>query len=241
MKSGFWQIQIHEKDRYKTAFIVPFGHYEWNVMPFGLKNALSEFQNIMNDICNPYTSFSLVYIDDVHIFSNSLEQHFKHLENFQNFFRDNGLVISAPKIKLFQTKIRFLGFEIYRGTIKPIQRSIEFGSTFPDEIKDKTQLQRFLGSLNYVSDFYPNLRTTIKPLFSRLKKTPKPWTREHTNIVKLVKEQVKSLPCLGILNPDVFPIIEIDASNIGYGGILKQDFQNKISIICFHSGIWSGP
>ena len=47
MKSGFWQIQIDEKDRYKTTFTVPFGHYEWNVMLFGLKHALSEFQNII--------------------------------------------------------------------------------------------------------------------------------------------------------------------------------------------------
>ena len=61
MKSDFWQIQIKEEDRYKTAFIVPFGHYEWNVMPFGLKNAPSEFQNIMNDIFNPYTRFTIVY------------------------------------------------------------------------------------------------------------------------------------------------------------------------------------
>ena len=50
MKSGFWQIQIHPKDRYKTAFTVPFGQYEWTVTPFDLKNAPSEFQRIMNDI-----------------------------------------------------------------------------------------------------------------------------------------------------------------------------------------------
>ena len=54
MKSGFWQIQIKPEDRYKTAFTVPFGHYEWNVMPFGLKNAPSEFQNMMNEIFNEY-------------------------------------------------------------------------------------------------------------------------------------------------------------------------------------------
>jgi len=64
MKSEFWQIQITEANRYKTAFTVPFGHYEWNVMPFGLKNAPSEFQNIMNDIFAPYISFIIVYIDD---------------------------------------------------------------------------------------------------------------------------------------------------------------------------------
>ena len=241
MKSGFWQIQINPEDRYKTAFTVPFGHYEWNVMPFGLKNAPSEFQNMMNEIFNDYTKFSIVYIDDVLIFSNSIEEHFKHLKIFQKIVRDNGLVISATKIKLFQTKIRFLGFDIFQGQIKPIQRAIDFANKFPDEIKDKTQLQRFLGSLNYVAEFYPNLRILIKPLFQRLKKNPLPWSDEHTQVVKQVKSQVKELPCLGILHPDAFPIIETDASNIGYGGILKQAFQNKISIVRFHSGVWSGP
>ena len=77
MKNGFWQIQIDEKDRYKTTFTIPFGHYEWNVMSFGLKNAPSEFQNIMNDIFTPFTEFSIVYIDDVLIFSKSIDDHWK--------------------------------------------------------------------------------------------------------------------------------------------------------------------
>jgi len=95
MKSGFWQIQITEQDRYKTAFTVPFGHYEWNVMPFGLKNAPSEFQNIMNDIFTPYISFIIVYIDDVLVFSKSIDQHFKHLPTFLHIIKRNGLVVSA--------------------------------------------------------------------------------------------------------------------------------------------------
>ena len=64
MKFRFWQVQIKEEDRYKTAFIVPFG----------LKNAPSKFQNIMNDIFNPGFQFIIVYIDDVLVFSNSLEK-----------------------------------------------------------------------------------------------------------------------------------------------------------------------
>ena len=79
MKSGFWQIQLHQDDKYKTGFNVPFGHYELNVMPFGLKNAPSEFQNIMNDIIIPISSFAIVYIDDVLIFSKSIDKHFKHI------------------------------------------------------------------------------------------------------------------------------------------------------------------
>ena len=170
MKSGFWQIQIAEQDRYKTAFTVPFGHYEWNVMPFGLKNAPSEFQKIMNDIFNPYTTFTIVYIDDVLIYSENIDQHFKHLKTFFHIIKKNGLVISLTKMRLFQTSIRFLGHDIHRGTITPINRSIEFANKFPDKIKDKTQLQRFLGCLNYVSDYIPKIRITCAPLFKRRSK-----------------------------------------------------------------------
>ena len=184
MKYGFWQIQISEDDIYKTTFTVPFGHYEWNVMLFGLKNALLEFQNIMNDIFNDYTRFSIVYID-VLIFSKSIEEHFQHLRIFQKIIRENGLVIFASKIKLFKIKIRFSRFEIYQQKIIPIQRAIDFANKFLDEIKDKNRLQRFLGSLNYVAEFYPNLQ--VKPLFQRLKKSPVSWSVEHTQIVKQVK------------------------------------------------------
>ena len=137
MKSGFWQIQIDEKDRYKIAFIVPFGNYEWNVMSFGLKNAPSEFQNIMNDIFTPFTKFSIVYIDDVLIFSKSIDNHWKHLDIFVNVIKHNGLVVSTTKINLFKDKIRFLGHNIYKGTLSPIDRAIRFADKFLDEIKDK--------------------------------------------------------------------------------------------------------
>ena len=123
-------------------------------MPFGLKNALSEFQNIRNEIFNPFSKFCIVYIDDVLIFSKSIDEHWKHLNSFLSIIKINGLVVSSPKIKLFQIKIRFLGYNIYQAKISPIDRVIKFADKFPDEILDKTQLQRFLGSLNYVAEFY---------------------------------------------------------------------------------------
>ena len=101
MKSGFWQVQIKEEDRYKTAFIVHFGHYEWNVMPFGLKNAPFEFQNIMNVIVNSHFQFIIVYINDVIVFSYSLEKHFVHLKKFFKVIKVNEMTCSFPKMKLF--------------------------------------------------------------------------------------------------------------------------------------------
>ena len=109
-------------------------------MPFGLKNSPSEFQNIMNEIFNPFSSFAIVYIDDVLIFLESLNQHKKHLRAFLQTVKLNGLVVSIPKIKLFQTKVRFLGFDIHHGVIKPIDRAIQFPDKFPDQILDKTLL-----------------------------------------------------------------------------------------------------
>ncbi|KAA0058439.1 Enzymatic polyprotein [Cucumis melo var. makuwa] len=194
MKSGFWQIQIHPADRYKTAFNVPFGQFQWNVMSFGLKNAPSEFQKIMNDIFNQYQEFTIVYIDDVLVFSNTVDQHFKHLKVVLNAIKSNGLVVSKPKIKLFQTRVRFLGYEINQGIIKPIQR---------------------------------------------LKKNPKPWTDEHTRAVQSIKSLAKSVTCLSLVDEQAKLIIDIDASDIGYGGILIQELDGKISIVRYHSGIWN--
>ena len=91
--------------------------------------------------------------------------------------------------------------------------------------KTKKQLHRFLGCLNYVSDFFPHLRHLCAPLYSRLRKNPVSWTKEHTQIVQQVKARVKSLPCLNIPNPAAYMIVETDASDIGYRGILKQKLE----------------
>lgn len=165
--------------------------------------------------------FTIVYIDDILVFSSSIYQHFKHLNIFIDIIKRDGLVVSLPKIKLIETKIRFMGFEIHLGIIKLIQRSIEFASNFPDEISDKTQLQRFLGGLNYVSDFIQNLKPICKPLYQGLRKNQKPWSDKHTQVVKKIKGLVKSILGLSLINPKANIIVETDASNIGYGGILK--------------------
>ena len=72
-------------------------------MSFSLKSAPSEFQNVINDIFNPFTHLTIVYIDDVHIFSKSIEEHWKHMNSFLDTIKHSGTVVSAKKIKLFQT------------------------------------------------------------------------------------------------------------------------------------------
>jgi hypothetical protein len=120
------------------------------------------------------------------------------------------------------------------------EKSIQFTDKFPDVITDKTQLQRFLGSLNYVADFYKDLRKYCKPLFDRLQNNPSPWTDAHTSIVRQIKIHVKTLPCLGIPSDNAFKIVETDASEIGFGGILKQyvSLGSFEQIVRFYFGSW---
>jgi hypothetical protein len=92
-------------------------------------------------------------------------------------------------------------------------------------------LQRFLGSLNYVLDYYPNISRFAKPLHDRLKKDPVRWSDLYTSIIRQIKQQVQTILLLHLANPLSPKIVEIDASDLGYGGILKQVHNDKEQIL----------
>ncbi|KAL5861837.1 hypothetical protein ACOSQ4_003133 [Xanthoceras sorbifolium] len=96
-------------------------------------------------------------------------------------------------------------------------KAIVFAEKFPDDITNKQQLQRFLGSLNYLADFYKDLAKDGKPLFARLKKNPGSWTEACTKAVQRIISKAKELPCLAIPHPDAFKIVKTDASEYSYG------------------------
>ncbi|KAA0038026.1 Enzymatic polyprotein [Cucumis melo var. makuwa] len=89
-----------------------------------------------------------------------------------------------------------------------------------------------------MGDFIRDLRSICLPLYDRLKKNPKPWTDEHTRAVQSIKSLAKSIPCLSLVDEQAKLIIDTDASD-GYGGILKQELNGKISVVRYHSGIWN--
>ena len=83
--------------------------------------------------------------------------------------------------------------------------------------------------MNYnIADFYKDLRKQCKPLFDRLQNNPPPWSNVHTTLVKQIKSHVKTLPCLDIPTINAFKIVEIDTSDIGYGGILRKTYFTRL-------------
>ena len=86
-----------------------------------------------------------------------------------------------------------------------------------------------------MSKFIQDLSQLCAPLRQRLEKNLVSWNEDHTKIVKVVKSRVKTLPCLALVDPKAFKIVETDASDIGYGGILKQKIDNQEMLVRYTS------
>ena len=80
LKLGYWQVGMSDKDKEKTAFACHKGLFEFNVMPFGLANAPSVFMMLKNIVLSGLEGFACAYIDDILIFSETLEQHIIHIQ-----------------------------------------------------------------------------------------------------------------------------------------------------------------
>ena len=114
------------EDKEKTAFISHCGIYQWLRMPFGLKNAPGTFQRATDIIlASVKWQYALVYLDDVIVYSKSIEENFGHLEHFLQLMHDAGLTQKLNKCELFRSSVDYLGHVISPGKLQVTQRAIE--------------------------------------------------------------------------------------------------------------------
>ena len=110
LASGSWQVELDPHDREKTAFVTHQGLYEFNVMPFGLCNAPSTFQRLMEFVLTGLQwSICLIYLDDVIIFSKDFDDHLRRMEEVFGRLREAGLKLKPQKCRFFQKEVTYLG------------------------------------------------------------------------------------------------------------------------------------
>lgn len=229
LRAGYWQIELAEEDRHKTAFITDEGLYEWNVMAFGLKNSPSWFQETMSKVLDGLNGpdgapFARVYLDDVIIFSRTPEEHIAHIQAVMDRLRMHNLRLKKSKCSFFSEQILYLGYIINKDGIKPDPEKVTALQKLPDP-KNVKEVRSFLGMAGYYRRFCPNYARTALPLTGLTKKNARfSWTPACQLAFRTLIDQLSKEPILAHPSINDPYILYCDASLTSIGAVLAQNF-----------------
>ncbi|CAB4043072.1 Hypothetical predicted protein [Paramuricea clavata] len=154
LKTAFHQVEVWKQHRKKTAINTPYGVFQFRRMPFGLKNAAQLFQRNVHLIFKDFT-FLFIYMDDLVIFSKSLEEHLGHLQIVLSKLEENCLRVNPAKCELCKLDIKYLGHKISAEGISITDDRVEAIRNF-SRPSSKKDLERFLGVFAFIHRFVPN-------------------------------------------------------------------------------------
>ncbi|KZV51588.1 hypothetical protein F511_10541 [Dorcoceras hygrometricum] len=222
LRAGYHQIRVRQGDVEKTAFRTHLGHYEFLVMPFGLKNAPSTFQATMNNLLCPHLrKFVLVFFDDILIFSRNIEEHANHLQIVLQILQDNQLYVNAKKCEFGLQEIEYLGHVVSGEGVAVDTKKVESVQAWPRPRNIKG-LRGFLGLSGYYRKFIRDYGKVAKPLTDLLKKGAFEWNTEAKTAFEELKQKLTTAPVLKLPDFEEEFVVECDASGRGIGAVLAQ-------------------
>ena len=235
LKSGFWQINVDEVSKHKTAFICHSGLYEFNRMPFGLKNAPIIFQSVIESALRGLNhNIALVYVDDIIIFSEDFQSHLNHLQRIFQHLEAANLKLHPSKCNFCVEQVKYLGHIVSKGGVTPDPGKITAVTEFPTPKRQK-DVRSFLGLTNYYRKFVKDYAKIADPLNQLLKKDePFNWTDQCQNAFDVLKTALTTAPILAYPNFHKQFILSTDASNTAISFILSQlDNENRERVIYY--------
>jgi hypothetical protein len=238
LRTGFYQILIAEKDRHKTAFVTNQGLFEYNVLPMGLCNSPGVFMALMNDTFREYLDkFVLVFLDDIIVYSDTLEDHERHLRLALQRLREQRLCAKLSKSALCQTEVEFLGHYVGRNGLRVMEDKIDTIRDWPVPTTIR-ELRAFLGLAGYYRRFVKGFSGIALPLTELTRNVTHQrlqWSgRQQLAFIQL-KHALRSTPVLALPDPKLPFVVNCDASGYAVGAVLQQDRGSGLQPIAFLS------
>ncbi|KAH9125831.1 hypothetical protein AeMF1_003624 [Aphanomyces euteiches] len=233
--SGYWNVRMDEKSIEKTAFICKFGLYEWLVMPFGLCNAVPQFERLMEDVLRDQLWKScLVYLDDVIVFSQDFATHISRLREVLSCLQAAGFKLKMSKCKWGKTSVAFLGHIVTPAGILPNPEKVKSVLKIRP-LRNVAEVRAFLGLAGYFRRFIKGFAAISRPLEKLKTAEVFQWTHECDEALNILKRKLVSPPILAYPDFDKPFFILVDACPVAVGAVLMQRQDNRDRVIAYAS------
>ncbi|KAM7293520.1 uncharacterized protein ISCGN_026650 [Ixodes scapularis] len=222
LKKGFWQMQVSERTKKYLAFSTPWGRYCFKRVPFGIATAPEVFQQVISRILEGIPN-AVNSMDDILVYAETSEQLQETTKKVMDALKEAGTKLNKDKCVFDKPAVKFLGHEITAEGLKIDQEKVAAIDQL-NEPKNKTELQRLLGMIQYLQKFVPNLADKTAPLRKLITKdTEYLWTEEQSKALAEIKQALKSAPTLAYYNVNGAMTLSVDASSKALGAVLLQE------------------
>jgi len=222
-RQGYHQLEVDYEDSFKTAFICKLGQFRFKRLPFGLTNAVASYQRLIDLVLSGLNmEICLAFLDDVILFSTTLEQHLERLEVLLQRLLAAGLKLKPTKCYLLQRKVTFLGHVVSEDGIATDPEKTRLIRDWPVP-RNLKELRSYLGLTSYYRKFVKDYSKIAVPLTDLLKKDHRyVWTEDCQQAFDQLKAAFMSPPVLALPRNEGLMILQTDAADRSIGAILSQ-------------------